>query len=116
MIQKNAKKKPKQDNDKSFVPFRRLLLDASPPKSLQYMNWTRVAGEWSIEFGYADMVELKKQVDNAQAGKQPEEVDLIITERFVFGIEAARRIVDSINQMGADLDSIGKKKAEAEKP
>lgn len=80
---------------------RKLVSPEKPPESVHHVVWTRVDQEVILEVGFVDLT----SVALAKAGVERSDVDLTfyVTHRLSFGVEAQKRLVKTMERLGAVL-------------
>jgi len=94
---KAAETEPKQ----VLLSFRKVLRDPSPPVAAHHFFWTQVNNEYMLELGYSDLGQLRKAIEEAkrEKPKEPPEVEVFITNRFVMGPDSIERLVDTVEKL-----------------
>jgi len=89
--------------EQSFeIRLRRKIVDPEkPPEVVHHVVWTRVDREVVLEVGFVDLT----SVALAKAGVERDDVDLTfyVTHRLSFGPEAQKRLVKTMERLGAAL-------------
>jgi hypothetical protein len=100
ILQKGSPKAEEMDTFELQLE-RTSLTPAVPPVPVFHCALSRVGNQVLLEPGYVDLVELRVEIERAQAAVRPEPapVKLYIREKYLFGRAALVQLRDAVEQI-----------------
>lgn len=91
------------------IALKRIVVDpAQPPEAAHAFVWARVGGQFLLEVGFFDMLEIHGAVTAArdEAKEEKESPSLIITRRYVLSPEAVSQLSETVDAMMKELPKL----------